>query len=148
MLIRCPPHGYETLHSVKCRFAIPVCLAVALAGCEDGKPIVVRSHAYPSPDGAFTAVLEEVDNGLGFGQGALYDEVHLTRRGEAVGKHGDSGHSVVFYAESPYKVGSEMTVTWIDNRQLRIVYGRERHPGLAVSPLDGVAIAFLPVEPK
>lgn len=133
---------------MKYELAITIFVLISLAGCEDGKPIVGRSQAYPSPDGAFTATLEEVDNGLGFGQGALYDEVHLTRQGEAIGKHGDSGRSVIFYAESDYKVGSEVKVTWIGSRHLRVEYGREQHPGRAVRKLDGIAIEFLPMEPK
>ena len=133
---------------MKYKFAIAIFFVISLAGCEDGKPIVGRSQAYPSPDGGFTATLEEVDNGLGFGQGALYDEVHLTRQGEAVGEHGDPGPSVIFYAESAYKAGSEVKVTWIDGRHLRVEYTRERRPGRAVSQLDGVAIEFQPMEPK
>ncbi|MEO6279882.1 hypothetical protein [Roseateles sp.] len=127
---------------MKHKLVITSFLLVILAGCEDGKPVVGRSQAYPSPDGAFTATLEEVDNGMGFGLGALYDEVHLTRQGEAVGKHGDSGRSVVFYAESAYKVGSEVKITWIDSRHLRVELGGEQRPGRAVGQQGDIAIEF------
>ena len=40
--------------------------------------------------------MERVDNGLGFGQGAVYDEVHVQRARTAVTEHGDRSDSVVF----------------------------------------------------
>lgn len=122
-------------------------LACGPAGCDEGKPIVIHSQDFPSPDAAFIATLEQVDNGLGFGQGALYDEVHLRRRGEAVGAHGESGSSVVFYAESTYQAKNGVRLTWLDSRHLRVEYEREERPGRAVRTLSGVAIEFLSTTP-
>jgi hypothetical protein len=119
----------------------------ALAGCDDGKPIVIHSQELLSPDGAYAATLEQVDNGLGFGQGALYEEVHLRRRGEPVGAHGDPGASVVFYAESTYQGKNDVRLTWLDSRHLRVSYGRKQRPGRAIGALGGVAIEFVPIEP-
>jgi len=133
---------------MKFRFLALLFFVILLAGCEDGDPIVKRSQAYPSPDSIYAATLEEVDNGLGFGQGALYEEVHITRRGESVGAHGNPGRSVVFYVESTYKVGSGVKVSWLDSRHLRVEYSRDLHPGRALSNWDGVAIEFLTMEPK
>ena len=118
--------------------------ACGLAGCDDGNPIVTQSQEFPSPDGAYTATLELVDNGLGFGQGALYDEVHLRHRGEYIGEHGEPGGSVVFYAESTYQGKSDIRLTWLDGRHLRVEFDRNQRPGRALGALSGVAIEFLP----
>ena len=107
-------------------------------------PSIIRSQDFPNSDGAYTATLEQIDNGLGFGQGALYDEVHLRRRGEPVGAHGNPGGSVVFYAESTYRDNSGVTLTWLDSRHFRVGYDRGQRPGKAVNALSGVAIEFLP----
>lgn len=115
-------------------------VAWLLSGEDDGVPIVNRSEAYPGPDGAYVATLEVVDNGLGFGQGALYDEVHITRRGEAVGAHGDPGRSVVFYAEVTDQKANEVSVSWVGPRRLRVTYGLAQHPGRTVRAKDGVAV--------
>ena len=119
-------------------------LAFGLAGCNDGNPIVTQSQEFPSPDGAYIATLELVDNGLGFGQGALYDEVHVRHRGESIGEHGDPGGSVVFYAESTYQGNSDISLTWLDGRHLRVEFERRQRPGRALKALSGVAIEFLP----
>ena len=39
--------------------------------------MLTSSRRLPSPDGQSVAIVESVDNGLGFGQGMLYDEVHV-----------------------------------------------------------------------
>jgi len=122
---------------------IPSFLVLLVSGPEGGKPMVGESRAYPSPDGAYTATLEVVDNGLGFGQGALYDEVHVTRLGEPVGAHGDPGRSVVFYAQSTYRTDGGVKLTWLGNRHLRVEYEREQRPGRAVRTLDGIVIEIL-----
>src|SRR5262245_12473292 len=67
--------------------------AVACLSCSDS-PRVLNSHPYKSPNAKWVATLEEVDNGLGFGLGAVYDEVHLTEQREAIGRPGDPGTSV------------------------------------------------------
>ena len=100
-------------------------------------------QAYPSPDGKYTATLEYVDNGLGFGMGAVYDEVHLTRTGQPVGEHGNAGDSVVFNARSTEQ---EVKVAWIDSRHLRVQYSREQSPDRALGRLDDVAIELLPMQ--
>ena len=46
---------------------------------------------------------------MGFGQGALCDEVHVSRLGQTLGEHGNDGKSVVFYAESTYENGRGVT---------------------------------------
>lgn len=129
-----------------CRLCILPLLALALGGC-GGEPVVIRSQAFPSPDGAYTATLEEVDNGLGFGQGALYDEVHLTRQGESTGRHGDPGRSVGFYAESTYKNGGAVKIEWLDRQHLRVKFGGEQRPGRISASLNGVAIEYRQTKP-
>ena len=118
-----------------------LCLA-SLTACDDGKPIIGQTTDYASPDGAYTATHEEVDNGLGFGQGALYDEVHVTRKGGPVGEHGNPGRSVVFYAESTYKPGNGVTLSWVTSRRLRIEYDPAQNPGKQLHQLGDVEIEF------
>ena len=78
------------------KYLWPASFFAVCAGCQDGIPIVLESHRVPSPDNAVEAIVERVDNGLGFGQGAVYDEVHVQRARTAVTEHGDRSDSVVF----------------------------------------------------
>lgn len=80
--------------------ALPVllvagCLAAFDAMIGEAEPIVGQVDQFPAPDGDWIATLELVDNGLGFGQGMLYDEVHVHRRGTPVTTHGNPSDSSV-----------------------------------------------------
>ncbi len=89
------------------------------------------------------ATLEEVDNGLGLGQGAIHEEVHVSRPGKALGKHGDEGESVVFYAESTYENGRGVNLRWVADRRLRVEYDSKQNPGRRIEHLGGVDIEYL-----
>lgn len=139
--------GDENNRAMKFSRHLVLVFACVLAGCDEGRPIVLQSQEFPSPDGAYTATLEQVDNGLGFGLGALYDEVHLRRRGEPVGAHGEPGRYVVFYAESTYQGKGSVRLSWLDSRHLLVEYAREQRPGRTTRTLSGVAIDFVPASP-
>ena len=55
--------------------ALPLTVSTTLCGCG---PVVQNSSDVTSPDLQWTATLELVDNNLGWGQGLLYDEIHLS----------------------------------------------------------------------
>jgi hypothetical protein len=89
-------------------------------GCDDGHPTVMESRQILSPDGNWVVTIEKVDNKLGFGLGAIYEEVHLTKPKEDVGAHGDPGSSVVYYIESDYKKDKTIDVEWTAINKIRI----------------------------
>lgn len=96
----------------------------------DGRPIIVKHVDLPSPNGSWIATLEEVDNGLGFGLGMLYDEVHIRRHGEKISDHGDEDRSAVFYANS-FGAHSEVRpqIKWIDSTHILISFSPSRIEG-------------------
>lgn len=111
------------------------------------EPMVGRVTRYPSPDLKLVATLEEVDNGLGFGQGMLYDEVHLQLTNEKILGHGDSDSSAIFYADS---MGKQNTLAprlhLVDATHLAVEYDSSRiestRPGKIVRHLRGIEIVY------
>ena len=85
-------------------------------------------------------VLEEVDNGLGFGLGALYEEVHVIKDGEAVAAHGDPEKSVVFYADSTQLKGRPAQLKWLSPKVLEISLEPGRSVGKHMSAYRGIQI--------
>jgi hypothetical protein len=80
-------------------------VAIGLSACSEGVPRVVQATQVESPSRNVAATVEVVDNGLGFGQGALYDEIHLGPSRHGSFAHGDKDESVIYYAESTYEAG-------------------------------------------
>ena len=118
--------------------------ALALTACDDGKPIVLNSVSTASPSGEWKAVIEEVDNGLGFGQGALYEEVHVVKANEQATTHGDAGQSVVFYAESMYEKGSRINIKWLSANKLQILHDHAQKPGKHLQNYRGITLEVTP----
>lgn len=109
--------------------------------------IVLNSEDFPSPDRQWIVTLEDIDNGLGFGQGMLYDEIHVRRPGEKIAGHGDAGKSVVFYANSGgLRDGKAPQIRWKDSAHILISYDPERieghTPGKARKELRGISIEY------
>jgi hypothetical protein len=119
-------------------------VAGALAFLTACRPVVLSSSQMLSPDGRLTATLEHVDNDLGLGQGALYDEVHVTRTWSLrfLWSHGDPDSSVVFYVGSSYAPGDAPRVRWEDSHHLAIAYPRCHVPGRALQDYRGVHITY------
>jgi hypothetical protein len=113
------------------------------ASGDDG-PIVGKHVDYLSPDGEWVATLEVVDNGLGFGQGQLYDEVHLRRPNEPVLSHGDRAESAVFYMASFGNPPDAISLDWRDARHLVIAYDDDPRvrPGKSVMRFHGMSIEY------
>lgn len=110
-------------------------LVFALTACSDA-PIALSSQRSASPDGKRSAVVEKLDNGLGFGLGAIMHEVHVVGATEEVRTHGNGSRSLVFYADTTDYRGPPITVKWLSSNQLQINYGKlltperkERHLG-------------------
>jgi hypothetical protein len=119
----------------------PICM---LAACDDGKPIILNAVATPSPDSSWKATLEEVDNGMGFGLGALYEEVHLTKPDESPSSHGEPSHSAVFYVESTYGKGKGVSLKWLSSQRLQILYDPSHKPGRQLANYRGLSIEVTP----
>jgi hypothetical protein len=117
-------------------------VACVLFGCSS--PEVLKSADFTSPDAKWTATLEHVDNGAGFGQGALYEEVHLSRTGSwrFWWRHGNRERSVIFYVESAYADGDTPVVRWVDSRHLFVRYPDCHTPGKSLSHVGDVDIAY------
>ena len=119
-------------------------LLTACAGCEGGTPVVIESQRVPSSDKVLEVVVERVDNGLGFGQGAVYDEIHVVRRGTPVLKHGDHSNTVLFYVMEETDADNRATASWRGPRQLVITYDGRRTPGHFVRRLGDVSVGYAP----
>jgi len=111
------------------------------------EPLLGQVEDFSSPDHRLVATLEELDNGLGFGQGMLYDEIHIHRPDERVSDHGDDDRSAIFYANSMGRQTDEKPkIKWIDSSHLLIVYSPGRidggMPGKAIQEYDGIQITY------
>jgi hypothetical protein len=119
---------------------------------DDGRPLVGKIIDYSSPDMQWIATLEEVDNGLGFGQGMLYDEVHIRHPDERILEHGNDAKSAVFYADAMGKSSTRPRIKWIDSTHLLITYSPARlestGPGRVLGKFHGIAIAYVTDSPK
>lgn len=122
-------------------FALLVC-ASSLAGCRDGEPIVQEMTRVASPDSQWEAILEQVDNGLGFGQGMAYHEIHIQPVGSRVTYHGDESASLVFYIE----VTSEPPprLEWAGQRRLVVAHSAAVTPGRQLERYMDVDIQYEP----
>lgn len=117
-------------------------LVIVLAACSDA-PIALSSQRIDSPDVKRSAVVEKLDNGLGFGLGAIMHEVHVVGATEEVRTHGDGSRSLVFYANTTENRGPPITVKWLSNNQLQINYGKSLTPGKKETHLGEVAVEYV-----
>ena len=108
-----------------------------------GNPAVPKATVVatlPDPGGRYIAVVEKVDNGMGFGQGMRYDEIHLVRRGDAISGHGDDSKTSIFYiGDAP----AAPQVHWTDDRQLSVSYAGSVNSHAVTQPaMDGVVVTY------
>jgi hypothetical protein len=122
-------------------------VTLACAGCSDGVPIVLESSRVPAPDSDWVATVERVDNGLGFGQGALYDEIHVAKAGTEIDNHGDPSHSGIFYVMEETDADLRATASWAGPRRLVISYDARRSPGRMLRQAGDVTIDYEPTRP-
>lgn len=121
---------------------VPVVPLIVAMWSEPTVPVAQVRATVANPAGTWIALVETVDNRMGFGQGMLYDEVHLVRKGQAAGKHGDDGTSVLFYHDAPAAANCRVAVTWTDDRHLAITYTSDHDTVPWVHQRDGVTIAY------
>lgn len=121
-----------------------VSVFLLLTGCSDGVPIVAEKSRVVSPDQKSVAVVVGVDNGLGFGQGMYYDEVHVGPAELVITDHGDPSLSVVFYAAQLSSTDEPPTVQWLDPQHLLVTYDGTRNPKMLLSNMGGIRIEFRP----
>jgi hypothetical protein len=131
-------------------------LAVALVGLtfyacnisDDGRPIVLRQSGVTSPDGRWIATLESVDNGLGFGLGLLYHEIHISQSGESIFSHGDNAKSSIFYIDATSGLAENLRVGWQDSTHLVVSYEQKlsvaKQPGKCLKSVFGISIKYKP----
>jgi hypothetical protein len=120
------------------------CLTLIAISCNEGVPIIIESSHRLSPDSKWEFTLEHADNGMGFGMGAIYDEVHIHKPGKYAFKHGDKDISAIFYIESTYQEGDRPIVRWVDPHHLIIQYPSLNHPGRAITQFKDVSIEYQP----
>jgi hypothetical protein len=106
---------------------------------EKDAPRVMESMHGLSPDRKWEFSVERVDNGLGFGLGAVYDEIHVHRAGIRDFGHGDREKSSVFYVEASDR-GQKPAARWLGERHLLIMYASGLKPGKMVQHVDDVLI--------
>lgn len=113
---------------------------------DDGKAMVGTTSDVRSPDMQWIATLETVDNGLGFGQGMLFDEIHIRRPNERILDHGDTDDSSVFYIDSMGQSNHPPRIRWDDSTHLIVTYAAAGHlgtgPGKSVRNFRGVSIEY------
>jgi len=129
--------------SARGSFPLTVVLVIALAlvACSDS-PVVENSQTVVSPDGEFVATLETIDNGLGFGLGREYEEVHLSRRGAGFQGHGASGSTVAFYVEASERPHVPLSVRWLSSRELEVSFDSPTNPGRSLAFVDGISLRY------
>ncbi|MEX8505746.1 hypothetical protein [Leptothrix ochracea] len=123
------------------RQTLSVFFIALVAGCS-ASPKVESSRTFESPNAELVATLESVDNGLGFGLGALYEEVHIGKRNELPSTHGEKSPSVAFYIQAAEHPATSVSVRWLGNNELEISHHSSIKPGKAVSALAGVSIKY------
>jgi hypothetical protein len=131
---------------------VAISLSLVVAGwyafqqSDDGQPIVGRHFDLKSSDGNWIVTLEELDNGLGFGQGMLYDEVHIRRPNETIASHGNGSESAVSYIDSMGNPGDRPSLSWLDATHLVIVYDSNTSvgggPGKSIISFRGISIEY------
>lgn len=129
--------------------ALIVASGYALRYFLKAEPLLGQVDDFPSPDDRVIATLEELDNGLGFGQGMLHDEIHIHRPSEKIADHGDDDKSVIFYANSMGRQSdAKPKIKWIDSSHLLIVYSPGRidggTPGKAINEYGNIQISYNP----
>jgi hypothetical protein len=119
---------------------LPLLGIVSLIFCNPRTPAAVVVATLPSPDGAFVAVSERVDDGAGFVEGPVHDEVHLLRRGDSVTDHGNHGKTSIFFIEDR---GEAPQLHWTDGTHLSIRYheGQDNRP-FTRQEIYGVRVHF------
>lgn len=132
------------MRNVTLTTAITAICVLTIAACsdQDGVPIVLKSRSIDSPSKLLVATIEEVDNGLGFGQGMIYDEIHVSSRYSPIGFHGDKDSTVVFYAESNFDKGNPPEVTWISDDKLVITLDPSTTRGKRFKGSNGLTIEY------
>jgi hypothetical protein len=113
-----------------------------LLGITGNGPIVEKSISISSPDANWQATIERVDNGMGFGMGLEYNEVHIHSPGSSIVVHGDNSPSGVFYVESEGTEYDFPTLQWIDPNHILIEYPDLHKPGEAMSQFHGMTIEY------
>lgn len=121
-----------------------VSVSLLLVGCEDGIPIASETSRALSPDRKTVAVVEGVDNGLGFGQGMYCDEIHVGPADLSIVSHGEPDPSVVFYAAQSSSSDRPPTLQWLDAQHLVVTYDGAREPHKLLSNVDGIQIEYRP----
>ena len=113
---------------------------------DDDGPIVGECVDVSSPNGSWIAALEKVDNGLGFGQGMLYHEVHLRRPNETISSHGDRAESAVFYIDAMGASRESPRLNWRDATHLVIAYdskiSQSGGAGKRIASFHGISIEY------
>jgi hypothetical protein len=129
--------------------AIVVACVYAFSQWDGDKPIVISSLDLESPSRNWIATQETVDNGLGFGQGMLYDEVHIRAPKETISGHGDHAESAVFYIDATGASGEPPRLIWRDSTHLVISYDGRRSggngPGKGLTKFRGISIEYRPL---
>jgi len=121
-----------------------VSLFALVTGCSDGGPIAAEKSRVVSPDRKSVAVVEGVDNGLGFGQGMYYDEIHVGPAELVTTDHGDPSSSVVFYAAQLDNTDEPPAVQWLDPQHLMVTYDGARKPQELLPSVGGIKIEYRP----
>jgi hypothetical protein len=129
---------------MKTTAAIAIALCFCVTGCDDGKPIVMESTRLPSPDGRSVAIVEVMDNGLGFGQGVAYDEIHVGLADLIETNHGEEDLSAVFYASQESSSDTKPEIRWLDDHHLLVLYDPKRAPHKLLGSAAGVQIQYRP----
>jgi hypothetical protein len=116
--------------------------ASVLAGCRDGQIIVQEYRRVASPDARWEVVLEQIDNGLGFGQGLLVNEIHVQPAGSRVTYHGNESVTCVFWVAA----SEPPTVEWIAPRRLVVTRFGSKQPGREIARYMDVEIEYRTID--
>ena len=105
-------------------------------------PSVEKFLLVPSPDSHWQAKIEVVDNGMGFGMGNIYNEIHIIEAGESPKGHGDKEPTAIFYIEAERTEKDFPTLKWVGPQQLLIEYSDLHKPGKRLTQYRGISIEY------
>lgn len=114
-----------------------------LCSCDDGKPEVIESQRFDSPDGNFQITDEIVHNGLGMGAGAVFEEIHLAKSNATFTHDDNDTSSILYYEAVPTDTESRRArFRWLNSLTVVVSYPEDVTLTKRVNNISGIAIQY------
>jgi len=116
---------------------------ILLCSCDNGKPEVIESNRFDSPDGNFQITDEIISNGLGMGAGAVFEEIHLAKPNTTFTHGDDDASSILYYEAVAIDTESRRArVRWLNSLTVVVSYPEDAALSKRVNNISGVNIQY------